>query len=348
MDERKRFVLKSIVDHYIRTGKPLSSQTLLEGYGVDVSSATIRNDMKFLEEESLVSKEYSSAGRIPTESGFRFFVDWLIELGEIHRDGDVHAIMESYRFRRPELEGILRQTALVLNNLSKYAGFVISPQLEKTHLESILFVKLDLENVLVLIVSELGIIEYRVVHSSLSDPELQEIGELLNNKLRGHRLQQVRDDAVRYAEEGGWYDPLVHNSFVLLKESLEQQLDRRLHVEGLFNVIERLLEDGIKLEQAREIFGLMGDVRRFSEVFGRFGDDETHVQIGSENSYKELKTCSLVFRNYGYAGVLGILGPIRMDYSKTVSVTTYIGNRLQAILALSQRESGMSFKQEVD
>jgi heat-inducible transcriptional repressor len=346
MDDRKRFVLKSIVDHYIRSGRPLSSQTLLEGYEMDVSSATIRNDMKYLEEEGLIAKEYSSAGRVPTEAGYRFFVDWLIELGEISRDEDVHAIIESYRFRRPELEGILRQTALVLNSLSSYAGFVLSPKLEETQLESILFVKLDPENALVLIVSELGIIEYRVIRSGLSDHELQEIGNLLNSKLRGRRLQDVREDANRYAEEEGWYDPIVRNSFVLLKESLEQRLERRLHVEGLFNLLERLLEDGIELKQAREILGLMGDVHRFSEAFGKLAENETQVRIGSENVYDELKSCSLVYRHYGYSGVLGILGPIRMDYGKAVSVTTYIANRLNAILVLSQREASPAFEEE--
>ena len=165
-------MLKSIVDHVIKTGRPISSQTLLEGYTLDVSSATIRNDMKYLEEHGLITKEYSSAGRMPTEAGYRFFVDWLLELSEVSRN-DKHALIESYSFRRPELESILRQTAFVLSNMSNYAGFVLSPRLEETQLESILFVKLDHENVLVLIVSELDIIEYRVIRSALSNDELQ-------------------------------------------------------------------------------------------------------------------------------------------------------------------------------
>jgi len=337
MDERKRYVLKSIVDHVIKSGRPVSSQTLLEGYSLDVSSATIRNDMKYLEEIGLISKEYSSAGRVPTETGYRFFVDWLLELGEVSQD-QKHAIIESYSFRRPELESILRQTAYVLSNMSNYAGFVLSPRLEETQLESMLFVKLDKENVLVLIVSELGIIEYRVILSGLSNEELQEIGDLLNSKLRGQKLEKVRQDAIRYAEEEGWYDPIVRESFVLLKESLEQRMDRRLHVEGLFNLLEQLLGDGTEMDQIREILTLMGDVSRFTEAFGSARGKETYVFIGSENKHPELGQCSLVFREFGFSGMLGVLGPVRMDYGKSVSVTTYIANRLQALLTLSHRE----------
>jgi heat-inducible transcriptional repressor len=348
MDDRKRFVLKSIVDHVIRTGRPLSSGTLLEDYRVDVSSATIRNDMKFLEEEGLISKGYSSAGRVPTEAGYRFFVDWLVELDEVSRGENANPIMESFRFRRPELERILRQTALVLTNMSSYTGFVLSPRLEETQLESIQFVKLDTENVLVLIVSEIGIIEYRIVRSGLANDDLQEISSMLNEKLRGHRLDEVHEDAIRHAEEEGWYDPIVRDSFVLLRESLDQKHDRRLHVEGLFNLLEQLLDDGVGIEQTKEILTLMGDVRRFAEAFSLIKDVDTKVLIGSENHYAELSDCSLIFRNYGFSGILGVLGPVRMDYSKSVSVTTYIANRLQAILALSHREHHSTFDEGMD
>ena len=345
MDDRKRYVLKSIVDHVIRTGRPLSSQTLLEGYSLKVSSATIRNDMKYLEDQGLISKGYSSAGRVPTEAGYRFFVDWLLELSEFSKEHK-NELIESYQFRRPELEGILRQTAYVLSDMSDYAGFVISPRLEETQLESILFVKLDSDNVLVLIVSELGIIEYRVIRSGLSNVELQEIGTLINEKLRGQRLEEVRDDAIRFAEEEGWYDPIVRESFVLLRESLEQKLERRLHVEGMFNLLEKLLEDGTEMSRAQEILSLMGDVRKFAEAFGSARGKETYVFIGSENRYPELGGCSLVFREYGFSGMLGILGPVRMDYGKSVSVTTYIANRMQALLTLSHREHLSAMEQE--
>ncbi|OGF57243.1 MAG: heat-inducible transcription repressor HrcA [Candidatus Fraserbacteria bacterium RBG_16_55_9] len=345
MDNRKRLVLKTIVDHYIKTGQPVSSQTLLEDYGLTVSSATIRNDMKYLEQKGLIQKAYSSAGRVPTELGYRFFVDWLVELSELNRR-DQHAIIESYRFQRQEIEELLRQTAFLLANMSGYAGFVLSPRLEETQLESIVFVKLDVENVLVVIVSELGIIEHCMIRSPLSPEELQEIGTLLNGRLRGHRLDEVRDEALRFAEGDGWYDSTLRNAFVLLKETLERRLQRRLHVEGVFNLLPRLLGEGLLLEDALEVFTLLGDADRSSLYLESLSSPQVKVNIGSENEASELHPCSLVLMGYGFSGVLGLLGPVRMDYSKAFSITSYIGNRLRTILTLSHRANILTLTRE--
>lgn len=347
MDDRKRWVLKAIVDHYIKTGQPVSSQTLLQDYRLAVSSATIRNDMMYLEKRGLIRKEYSSAGRVPTERGYRFFVDWLVELSEINR-GHPHALMESYRFQRQEIEELLRQTAFLLANMTGYAGFVLSPRLEETRLESIVFVKLGGENVLVVIVSELGIIEHCMIRSPLSSEELQEISFLLNEKLRGNRLEQVQAEAMRFAEGEGWYDSTLRNAFVLLKETLDRRLQRRLHLEGYFTLLPRLLEEGLKLGNALGVFTLLADVDRSGKYLESISATEVQARIGSENSFKELHRCGLVMMGYGLSGVLGILGPIRMDYSKAFSITSYIGNRLRTILTLSHQEQLPTLEREAN
>ena len=346
MDDRKRWILKAVVDHYIKTGQPVSSQTLLEDYGLAVSSATIRNDMKYLEKVGLIQKEYSSAGRVPTELGYRFFVDWLVELSEL-KCRDQHAISESYRFQRREIEELLRQTAFLLSNMSGYTGFVLSPRLEETRLESIVFVKLDAENILVVIISELGTIEHCMIRSPLSEEDLQEISTLLNEKLRGHRLDEVRAEALRFAEGDGWYDSTLRNAFLLLKETLEHRLQRRLHVEGVFELLPRLLEEGLLVEDALEVFALLGDVERSGLYLESLSSPQVRASIGSENDVPELHPCSLVLVGYGFSGVLGLLGPVRMDYSKAFSITSYIGNRLRTILTLSHREHIPTLEREV-
>jgi heat-inducible transcriptional repressor len=255
--------------------------------------------------------------------------------------------MESFRFQRQEIGELLRQTALLLANLSGYAGFVLSPRLEESELESIVFVKLDVENALVVIISELGIVEHRVIRSRMPNEELQEISRLLGEKLRGRRLSEVRAEALRYAEEEGWSDPIVQSAFLLLKESLEHGLERRLYVEGLFNLLEHLFDEGHGLEEARRILALLGDSKRFGAHLEKAATPQIQACIGSENPLSELRPCSLVLMGYGTSGVLGLLGPIRMDYSKAFSITTYIGNRLQAILTLSHREHTLTLEREV-
>lgn len=347
MDDRRLLVLKAIVDHYIKTGQPLSSKTLLEDYGLRVSSATVRNDMKYLEKRGLIRKEYSSAGRVPTERGYRFFVDWLVQLSELTRH-DQHSIMESYRFQRQQIEELLRQTSFLLASMSGYAGFVLSPRLEETRLESIAFVKLDEENVLVVVVSELGIVEHCMIRISLSPDELQEISALINEKLRGQRLDEVRREAIQFAEGDGWHDPTLQNAFALLKETLERRLQRRLHVEGFFRLLPSLLEEGLELTKALEVLTILGDAGRSSSYLESLSSTEVRACIGSENDLRELRSCSLVLMGYGFSGVVGILGPIRMDYSKAFAITSYIGNRLRTILTLSHWEQMPTLAREVD
>lgn len=346
MDNRKQVVLKAITDFYLKQGQPISSKTLLADYPLDVSSATIRNDMKALEEAGLITKAYSSAGRVPTEQGIRFFVDWLLELSELAH-GDQNAVIESYRIQRQDVEQLLQQTALLLTSLSGYAGFVLSPRLEDSRLESIVFAKLDAENALAVIVSELGILEYRVIPSRLPEDELRDIGTLLTDRLRGQRLGDVRAEAMRYAEDDDWQEPMVRNAFTLLREGLERRLERKLYIEGMIELLERMLGEGQTFDEAHRTLSLLRDGRPLSDYLEREVSEQIQARIGCENELSELHLSGLVFTRYGSSGTLGVVGPTRMDYSQAFSITSYLANRLEGILTLSHREWDLTLETEV-
>jgi heat-inducible transcriptional repressor len=201
MDARKRLILKEIVDHYIRTGKAVSSQTILEKYGLSVSSATIRNEMKYLEKHGYITKSWSSSGRIPTAKGYRFFVDWLLELSELARK-EQHAILEAYAFQRQRLDELLQQTAFLLASLTGHLGFVLAPRLDQTALEFIAFVKLPPDHALAVLVSDLGIVESRIIPTALPEEQLERIGQFLNRALRGRRLGELAAELAASPHEG--------------------------------------------------------------------------------------------------------------------------------------------------
>lgn len=346
MDVRKRQILSAIVDHYIKTGQAVSSQTILETYGPQVSSATIRNDMKFLEKYGFISKSWSSSGRTPTTQGYRFFVDWINELSELGRK-DEYAIMESYEFQRQRLEDLLKRTAFLLSSLTGYVAFVLSPKLESTELESITLLKLDGENVLMVIVSNLGIIDTRVIRSSYSAEELEEVSALLNRSLRGRRLDQIRDEAVKQMNEierETWGYPVAQEAFALLHQLIDQQMQRHLYVEGILNLLKIVFTWDEGLSQARHLMALLEDEERFTQAIEviPMKPGGVSVAIGEENFLDDLHPYSLVSMGYGFGGALGILGPVRMDYSKVFSTANYIGNRLQTILTVSQRATAMT------
>jgi len=339
MDQRKRLILKQIVDQYIKSGEPVSSQTLLEEYGLGVSSATVRNDMHYLEEEGYIEKPYSSSGRLPTEKGYRFFVDWLLELSELEKR-DQHAITEYYRFPRQEMERLFRNTAFLLANITGLVGFVLPPRLEETRLERITLVQLGPAQLLVVLVSNLGLIESQVIEARFTAAELEEIGKILNERLRERSFSEIESEVRHFfeEEEGSWIEPALKNSFEVLEEVIARESRRRLYIEGLLSMMESILEradGGGRLG----VIKLLGDERRFAELLSRVSrEGEITALIGTENPLPELHRCSIVTMGYGYSGVLGVLGPIRMDYSKAFSATRYVGNRLQTILSAAERE----------
>jgi heat-inducible transcriptional repressor len=339
MDQRKRLILKQIVDRYIKSGEPVSSQTLLEEYGLGVSSATVRNDMNYLEKQGYIEKPYSSSGRVPTEKGYRFFVDWLLELSELGKQ-EQHAITEYYRFPRQEMERLLRNTAFLLANITGLVGFVLPPRMEETQLERVTLARLGPEQLLVVLVSNLGLIESQVIEARFTAAELEEIGEVLNRRLGGKPFSEIAHEVRRFfeQEEGSWIEPSLKNSFEILSEVIARESRRRLYIEGLLNMMELILErsDG---GDRLGVIKLLGDERRFAEFLCQVGrEGEITALIGAENPLPELHQCSIVIMGYGYSGVLGVLGPIRMDYSKAFSATRYVGNRLQTILSAAERE----------
>lgn len=339
MDQRKRLILKQIVDLYIKSGEPVSSQTLLEEYNLGVSSATVRNDMHYLEEQGYIERPYSSSGRVPTEKGYRFFVDWLLELSELGKQ-EQHAITEYYRFPRQEMERLLRNTAFLLANITGLVGFVLSPQIEETRLERITLARLGPEQLLVVLVSNLGLIESQVIEARFTPAELEEISSVLNERLGGRSFGEIAQEVRRFfaEEEGSWIEPALKNSFEVLGEVVARESRRRLYIEGLLNLMGSILEESDGGDRLG-VIKLLGDERRFAELLCRVGrEGEIRALIGTENPLPELHRCSIVIMGYGYSGVLGVLGPIRIDYSKAFSVTLYVGSRLQTILSAAERE----------
>jgi len=333
MDARKRLILKEIVDHYIRTGKAVSSQTILEKYGLSVSTATIRNEMKYLEKHGYITKSWSSSGRIPTAKGYRFFVDWLLELSELARK-EQHAILEAYGFQRQRLDELFQQTAFLLASLTGHLGFVLAPRLDQTEFESVTLVKLIPDHALAVIISNLGIVESRVIPTRLPQEQLDKIAALLNRTLRGQQLGLICE---QLGSPEGWADPVTQDACTILQQVLPPR-KQQLYTEGLLHLLQTVFTWDEAIEEARKLLTLLEDENRFIQAIhqARSASDDLSTVIGDEHTVRELRPYSLISLHYGYDGTLGVLGPVRMDYSKAVSTTQYIGNRLRAILTVSK------------
>jgi heat-inducible transcriptional repressor len=258
-----------------------------------------------------------------------------LELSELARK-EQHAILEAYGFQRQRLDELLQQTAFLLASLTGHLGFVLAPRLDQTEFESVTLVKLTPDHALAVIISNLGIIESRVIPTRLPQEQLDKITNLLNRTLRGQQLGLICASLQASSPEG-WADPVTQDACTILQQLLTPR-KQQLYTEGLLHLLQTVFTWDEALEEARKLLTLLEDENRLIRAIqqARSPSGELSTVIGDEHTVRELRPYSLISLHYGYDGALGVLGPVRMDYSKAVSTTQYIGNRLRAILTVSK------------
>jgi len=335
LSERQRLILKEIVDRYIRQREPVSSRMILEDYGLDVSSATVRNEMNDLEAAGFIQKPYSSSGRIPTMKGYRFFVNWLLDLSELTREERLE-VVETYETRCLDVEETIRQTAFLLSNMTGAAAFVIPPRSDEMRLDRVALLQMTPRLAYLVIVSDIGVVEHGLVplEDELTPGDIGRIAELINENLRGVYLSEVRQLAEDDTE--GWYERPVRDALVVLGRLLQRRLQRSVQFEGLFHLADAL--QSVPAESLMQQFTALGHALRDEEAFAsaiakaRMDREGIVVSIGDFplHGIEEFSVVSCSFRPH--AGTLGVIGPLWMDYGRTLSAVRYIASRLETLL----------------
>ncbi len=340
MRRRRELLLKEVVDYYIRTRQPVSSKTLVEEYGHGFSTATVRNELLALEREGYLHKPYLSSGRLPTKKAFRFFAEWLLDLAEI-KEKPERLPAEPQEISPQELPELFRRTAFLLATMTGTLAFVLAPDVESLRLDGLVMRRLGPEAVLVVVLSELGVVESRVLRlRSDIPPELvPQVEEVLSRRVRGLTLRQLRE--LRDLEVGGWHDRTVLAALDLLQQLAEGGMRRRLYVEGITQLLRDLAGEKADwtIERICGLLKLLEDEKSFAQVIGslRFGAGELAVAVGEEG-VPELSEFSVVSAPYlGETGILGVIGPLWVDYARAFSATRYIAGRLKAILSAAGR-----------
>jgi len=339
LPDRQRLILKEIVDRYIRLHEPVSSRMILEDYGLSVSSATVRNDMNELEARGYIAKPYSSSGRVPTKRGYRFFVDWLLDLSELTKE-ERHEIVETHEARCLNIEETIRRTAFVLGNLVGCAAFVIPPRLREARLERVVLLKMDSHLAFLAIVSDIGIVEHGFVQleEDLTESELHSVMQAINSDLRGDTLDKVRALASQDGPEG-WYERSARQAFVVLGRLLEQTVQQRAHFEGLLNLtgdLQQMMPEEA-MERYAELSRAVQDEAAFVAAVRRVRADRSGIVVNiGDLPLPGLEEFSVVSCSFGpYDGILGVIAPVWVDYGRSMSTTSYIANRLETLLVTS-------------
>lgn len=335
VEDRKLAVLRAIVEDFIATNEPVGSKAIVDRHNLGVSPATIRNDMATLEDEGLIHQPHTSAGRVPTDAGYRLFVDRLTSLKPLSQ-AERRAI-EKFLDNAVDLDGVLRNAVRALAQLTRNVAVVQYPSLSRSRVRHLETVLLSPSRLMVVLITDTGRVEQRVVElpGAVEPDDVADLRTTLNGKLKDQRLADAPEIIADLpGTVPGHLSSLVSILTTVLLEALVEHPSERVVLAGSANLTEHSLDfPAIRpvLEALEEQVVLLRLLEQQSTASGQL-----LVRIGNENSYEGLQTASVVSVGYGASGIslggVGVLGPRRMDYAHTMArvaaVARYVGDLL--------------------
>lgn len=343
LDDRKRSILRAIIDDYIDTAEPIGSRTIARKHELGLSSATIRNEMADLEEMGYLAQPHTSAGRVPSDKGYRLYVDNLMKLRDLS-DEEVESIREAMEVRINEMSQLIRHASVVLSRITKYTSMAINPQLKQSVLKAVQVVPIEPGKGLVIVVTNAGVVRNSMVNlpENVAPDYLIKISNILNEKLNGFTLEQLDPQLIKEIENeiGASKEILIPilsgvEECVCLIDNPEIYLDGTTNI---FNYPE--FRDIIKAKGFLNVLDEKEILRKL--LNNRREEQGVNVKIGSENIVDEIKECSLVTATYSLGdiviGSIGVIGPTRMEYPRVISSMNHIRKRInQEIVKLIGR-----------
>jgi heat-inducible transcriptional repressor len=337
LSERMRRILEIVIEDYILTAEPVGSRTISKKSSLNLSPATIRNIMSDLEDLGLLSHPYTSAGRVPTEKGLRFYVDSIMDIHDLS-DQEQQEIRSKYLGHVIEGPDLFRETSRILSLSSHYLGIVWTPRMSSVVLQHIEFVKLRRHLVLTILVSTTGLVHNRIieVEEDFSQSELDHLSDYLNSFLTGLTLSQVREKLL----EQMWvaknaYDHLLDQALKLGEKAFTSIDDTDVFIEGTTNILNE--PEFSNVSRMTDLFRTFEEKATMVRLLDKFmGPKGLKIAIGSESQVQEMETCSVVTSTYSCGGevlgVLGVIGPRRMNYSRVIPLVGYTAKLLTEIL----------------
>ncbi len=337
LDDRKLGVLRAIVEDFVSTREPVGSKSLVERHRLGVSSATVRNDMAALEEEGYIAQPHTSAGRIPTDKGYRLFVDKLAEVKPL--TGAEKRAIATFLQGAVDLDDVVHRSVRLLAQLTQQVAIVQYPTLARSTVRHVELVTLTSERLLLVLITSAGRVEQRIVElsSPLSDEGLTELRGRLNSSAVGQRLADAADRVSALPERFHPQDqPLVAQVIAVFTEAVaDERSDEKVAIGGTANLVRfgEDFESSIKplleaLEEHVVLLKLLGEVTSPSTVT---------VRIGHEMDYEGLASTAVVTTGYGAGSqalaTLGVLGPTRMNYAASMAAVNAVARYVGQILS---------------
>jgi len=346
LDQRAQALLAALIKEHLVTGEAVGSRVLSDGFAhaYGWSPATIRNVMSELENSGYVEQPHTSAGRIPTDKGYRYYVDHMLGEAKLSR-GDLKAINDL--FSTNPIDGgspdrLMETASHVLSALSGNVGIVISPSLAQNRLKHIEFLLLPDKRILVVLVSMSNIIHNKVIRlaDELTQSELDKTANYLNSEFSGKSLQAIRTEILSLMqEEKALYDRLLRNAIMLCERSLEGDSVGEVYVDGASNILTK--PDFVDFERMQELFRTFEEKSRLIKILNECVSHDlpnyagdVHVLIGREHLVSSMQNCALITAPYRAGssdtiGTLGVVGPMRIEYARIMAMVNYMARLIE-------------------
>ncbi|MGM0651566.1 MAG: heat-inducible transcriptional repressor HrcA [Bacillota bacterium] len=341
LNERKQNILRAVVVNYVKTAEPVGSRTVSRSHNMGLSSATIRNEMSDLEELGYLIQPHTSAGRIPTQLGYRYYVDNLMDIGDLSADEDLVLSSSLSAEKMREIEQIINNSSRVLSSATNQTSLIMGPQFKKSAFHQLRILPLDDKRSLVVLITDTGFIKNKVIdmQQQLSQAELQQVVSYLNQKLYGLTIDQVTTSLINELKRDLFRRlEILEQAFILLEESLKEEKQIRVFLGGTTNILNQPeFKDVDKIRRMLNLFEQEPLLFKILEDTSSESEDEIVVKIGNENEHEDIKECTLITGTYKIhdktLGTVGVLGPTRMDYSRVISVMRRLVDHLNHSLS---------------
>ena len=342
LDERKKKILNAIIRNYQETGEPVGSRTISKYSDLQLSSATIRNEMADLEEMGLIVQPHTSAGRIPTDKGYRLYVDQMLK--EADQDREHREVPQTGDFlveRMDRMERVLMQMAKLLAANTNYASMISAPRYNRNKLKFIQLSRVDERKLLAVVVVEGNIIKNSIfeVEERLSEEDILSLNLMLNTNLNGLTIEEINLEIIaKLKEQAGNHTDVIGKVLDAVADAIRSdEEDLQIYTSGATNIFKYPeLSDSSKAKEIIQVFEEKEQLTNLlTDKLGEEGQQGIQVYIGNETPVQSMKDCSVVTATYdlggGLQGTIGIVGPKRMDYEKVFSTLQTVMGQLDTI-----------------
>lgn len=345
IDGRKKEILRAVIREHILTAEPIGSRTLAKNYDLGVSSATIRNEMADLEELGYLEQPHTSAGRVPSDLGYRYYVDVLMEQTPSVPAEEMEKLYNQFDREKKGIKEVISSMVNMLSKLTRYTVMISEPKLFKSKINKLELINLASGNLLIVLITDTGLVHNKTIklNEELSTRQLRYLNQYLVRKLEGKELTALDKEYIKSIEKELMRRiNLSHEIFSLINqeiESITEPEDLNIYLAGTSYILDQ--PEFNDLEILKKVLKILDHKEVLRKVIENAPNQGLAVKIGRENIIKDMKNCSIVFSTYSLndraIGKIGVIGPTRMQYPRVISTVDFVSEVLSKIISEASR-----------